>query len=87
MFEAFPIVEILTVVVIIELGCCFWLWRRLHVCCKKADDAYTASRWLWDWAKSLKLEEYLQCAALQNGCKPADPDWPPEDPGDFPGTT
>lgn len=86
MFETLPMVEILTVVVAVQVGCCWWMWMRCRECCKKAEDAYAASLWLWQWAKDLKLDEYLKCASKATGCKPADPDWPPKDPGDFPGS-
>ena len=80
MFERVPyILEILTVVVVVECYFVFWWYRH---CCKKAREAWDGVDALTDWINDTLIPA-LKLKFQDCGC-PADPTWPPEDPPEFP---
>lgn len=77
--EGFPVIELLAVAVFLEAVCCWYLWR----CCKKARQAFQGVSDLRDWALAMtSIVQWIgdNCC----GATPTDPNWPPQDPKEFP---
>jgi len=87
MFEGLPMIEILTLVVVVEgffCGWCYWRWKK---CCRKANEAWAAAKLNFDWIVAFNNEALWDCVTDKEpfkSCIAAGPAWPPKSPERFP---